>query len=176
MGVQAIYPDYALVNAGVPFPGLLADNGHGVRGIKMMYNAESVSQIAFGEPVARFLAGGPAAAKRLAATTDIVAGILLQTNTASNAPGGDLGAIGLLPGAFMNVMRSGRVWATCTTGCAIGDRLFVSYAVGGPYTAIGQLGNVAQAVTTIDCTTKAEWQTPAAVGAVAILDCDFVNK
>lgn len=175
MGVQTTYPDYALATAGVPFAGMLADNGDDV-GIKMMYNAEASAQLALGEPVARFLAGGPQAAKRLAASTDIVAGIILHTNAASNAPGGDLGTTGLLPGAFMNVLRSGRVWATCITGCAIGDRLFVSYAVGGPYTAAGQLGNVTQASTTIDCTTKAEWQTVAAAGAVAILDCDFVNK
>ena len=175
MPVQTAYPDYALATAGVAFPGLLADNGDDV-GIKPMINAEASIQLAFGEPVARYLAGGPATAKRLAGSTDIVAGIVVHSNAYSNAPGGDLGATGLLPGAMMNVLRSGRIWATCTTGCAIGDRLFVSYAVGGPYTAAGQLGNVTQALTTIDCTTKAEWQTVAAAGAVAILDCDFVNK
>ena len=175
MPVQTTYTDYALATAGVPFAGMLADNGDDV-GIKPMINAEASAQIAFGEPVARYAAGGPATAKKLATSADIVAGIVVQSNAYSNAPGGDLGTTGLNPGAMMNVLRSGRIWALCTTGCAIGDRLFVSYTAGGPYTAAGQLGNVTQALTTIDCTTKAEWQTAAAAGVVAILDCDFVNK
>jgi hypothetical protein len=64
---------------------------------------------------------------------------------------------------------------TCITGCVPGDRLFVSYAVGGPYTAKGQCGNATQASTTLDFHDSAQWMSTAAAGGGAWLEFDLVN-
>lgn len=175
MPVQTTYTDYALATAGVPFAGLRADNDKGTVGVKPMLNADSAS-VPFGAVVARFNTPGPASAKLPATSGDVLAGIILHSNAYSNAPGGDLDATGLVTGAMMNVLRTGRIWAQTMQAVVPGDRLFVSYAVNAPFTAKGQCGNATVASTTIDATTKGEWQTAAAALGVAILDVDFLNK
>lgn len=175
MPVQTTYLDYASATAGVPFAGLRADNDKGSIGVKPMMNADAVS-IPLGAVVARYNTPGPASAKLPAGSSDVLAGIVLHSNAYSNAPGGDLDSTGLVPGAMLNVLRTGRIWAQTMQAVVPGDRLFVSYAVNAPFTAKGQCGNATVASTTIDATTKGEWQTAASALGVAILEVDFVNK
>ncbi len=171
--VQTTYTD----GLALPYAGLPGDVSDSV--IVPAFNTEASAEIAFGLVVARdntapYDTNGNGA-KLPAASTDKLMGIVRHSHAYSNSPNGDLGTTGLKPGAMMNVLRSGRIWAVCEDGCSPGDRLFVRYTAAG--TGKGSLRSTdAGGSTCIDATTKGEWVTKAAAGAVAMIDVDFVNK
>jgi hypothetical protein len=146
-----------------------------------MINADVVS-MPFGTPVAY----KPSPTTDLdgyipAASTDRIAGILFRSDaysrawTDENGSHGELDGTGVTAGSVMQVARKGKIYVTCVTGCTPGDRVFISYAVGGPYTAKGQYGNATQASTTLDDHDQGQWVSTAAAGQGAWLEFDFVN-
>ena len=81
---------------------------------------------------------------------------------------------GLLPGAIMNVLRKGRIWVVCESGCDPDDRLWVR-AVAGAGEYLGACENADDSTDTIDCTGQGVWRTTAAAGELAVLEVDFTN-
>lgn len=154
-------------------------------GINTLKNAgASLASIPIGSPIV-WKPSGRTSDKDVALpanSTDVFTGIVIHSDdyqrawTDDSGTHGELDSTGIVANALMNVLREGEIAVTCITGCVPGDRLFISYAVGGPYTALGQLGNATQASTTIDCTTKGEWRTTAVAGAIAILKLTAQNK
>lgn len=170
--VQTTYPD-ALP---LPFAGVLASPNCDKVGA---FNTEASAEIPFGFAVARdntapYDVNGNGA-KLPAASTDKLLGLVIHSNAYSNGPSGFLGTTGLKPGAMMNVIRRGRIWAACEDGCSPGDRLWVRYTSAGAGKGACRASD-AGGPTSIDATKKAEWQTKAAATTVAILDCDFLNS
>lgn len=164
----------------LPYAGLAGDCADD--SIASFFNTEGAAEIPFGFAVARdntspYDVNGngaklPSAASGAGGT---LAGVVRHSHAYSNSPNGDLGTTGLKPGAMMDVMRVGRIWAICEDGCSPGDRLWVRYTAAG--TGKGSLRSTdAGGSTCIDATTKGEWQTKAAALAVAMIDIDFVNK
>lgn len=172
--VQTSYLD----NPPLPYAGLAGDASEGTQ-IVGAFNTEASAEIPFGFVVARdntspYDVNGNGA-KLPAASTDKLLGVTRHSHAFSNSPNGDLGSTGLKPGAMMDVLRLGRIWAACEDGCSPGDRLFVRYTSAG--TGKGTLRSTdAGGSTCIDATTKGEWQTKASAGAVAMIDIDFINK
>lgn len=164
----------------LPYPGMPGDSSEGSQ-IVGAFNSDAVS-IPFGFVVARdntspYDVNGNGAKLPSAAsgTGGTLLGIVRHSHAFSNSPNGDLDATGLKVGAMMDVLRLGRIWATCEDGCVPGDRLFVRYTAAG--TGKGTLRSTdAGGSTCIDATTKGEWQTKASAGAVAMIDVDFINK
>jgi hypothetical protein len=117
-------------------------------------------------------------------STDKVAGILAFSDDYAPAwtdlqgqVHGQLDSTGVVVGALINVVREGWVYVKCHTGCVPGDRLFVCYAAAGTtYTAIGQLGNVAEASHSIDASAKGEWKSTATADTGAWLELHADNK
>src|ERR1051326_898566 len=117
-------------------------------------------------------------------STDKVAGIVAQSDDYAPAytdlqgnVHGQLDATGIVKGALMNVVRDGWVWVKCHTGSVPGDRLFVAYnATGSTYTAVGQLGNVAESSHAIDASAKGEWKSTSTADAGAWLELHADNK
>lgn len=161
--------------------------------IGQLANGFSIKEAAKNEDTVSIPFGSPVVFKPSGATSDIdvclpanssdnLKGILFRTDgyepawTDSQGTHGQLDSVGLIVGTLMDIARAGLVYVTCITGCVPGDRAFVSYAVGGAYTAKGQFGNVTQASTTIDETTKGEWKSTAAAGAGAWLEFNCVAK
>lgn len=171
--VQTSYLD----NQPLPYAGLMADTDDSE--VYPAYNAEASAQIPFGFAVARYTTAPydvwGNGVKLPASAADVIMGICRHSHAYSNAPGGDLGATGLNPNAVLNVLRRGRIWAVCEDGCAPGARLWIRYTAAG--TGKGTLRSTdAGGSTCLDATTKGEWQTAAAAGAVAMIDVNFVNK
>lgn len=165
----------------LPYAGLAADGSDAPETVGA-YNTEASAEIPFGFAVARDntspydVAGNgvklPSAASGAGGQ---LLGIVRHSHSFSNSPNGDLGTTGLKPGTMMPVMRKGRIWAICEDGCSPGDRLWVRYTAAG--TGKGSCrATDAGGSTSIDATTKGEWQTKAAALGVAILEIDFINK
>lgn len=113
------------------------------------------------------------------AQADKVLGVVLRADTYGVAwtdldgnTFGQLDANGIKPGAFLNVLKRGRVLVTCQSGCAPGDKLYVR-AISGTSTVIGGLENAADASKMIDCTANGTWMTTATAGGLAWLDIMF---
>lgn len=144
-------------------------------------NANASASIPIGSPVAYKPSG---ATSDIDATTpanasDKIMGITIRSDsqgrawTDENGTHGELDSVGVLVGVIVPVLRRGRVFVTCTTGCLPSQPLFVSVQVAGAYTAAGQMGNVT-ATNAIDLTAKGEWRTTAAALGGAWLDVNFV--
>lgn len=151
--------------------------------IKSSYKNADVVSIPFGFPLA--YKPSPTTDQDVyvpAASTDKVASFLFRADTYSrawtdeNGTHGELDSTGVRPGIEMNGLIQGRIWVTCTTGCAPGDRLFVAYSAGSTYTAAGQLGNVAEASHTLDDSNMGRWESTATAGQGAWLRLDLTNK
>ena len=180
MTAMTLQSTYLTVPA-IGYVGMLEGYGHD---IATMLNADSVS-IPFGAAVA--LKPSPTTDKDAylpATSSDNVFGIVAHSHAygrtwtdADSTVHGELDGTGLVVGDMMNIVRRGKILVTPMQTVAVGDRLYVSYAVGTPFTAKGQLGNASVGSTTIDCTTRGEWLT-AATGTTGLawLDCTFVSK
>jgi hypothetical protein len=173
MPIQTTYLD----QAPLPFAGVIAESE--TEPPVTAINTEVSAEVPFGYAVARdntapYDVNGNGA-KLPAGGADVLLGIVRHSHAYSNSPSGDLGTVGLKPGAVMSVQRKGRIWAVCEDGCSPGARLFVRHTVAGA--GKGTLrATDAGGGTCIDATTKAEWQTKAAALGVAILEIDFTNE
>lgn len=163
------------------YAGLLVGTNHE---IDAMRNSELSAEMPFGCAVAFNAAGGDQdALLPLAADSPVIAGILVQSHAydrsytlANGLTGGELGADGLKPGAMLNVLRRGRVWAVCVSGCSPSDRLYVQKTVNGGTRPLGALDSASDSTNSIDCTAQGVWKTSAAAGGLAVLEVDFTNK
>lgn len=169
-----------LVAPNAAFAGMLADAVD--LDIVTLINKDTAS-IPFGAVVALDPTDGDKMCKLPAGSSDNLFGIVVhkhdyaRTFTLPDGTiAGNLDGVGLVPGTTMSVLRRGHIWVKVLQTVAAGDRLFVSYAVGAPFTAKGQVGNAAVASTTIDSTRIGEFLTSAAAGSFAQLDVDFTNR
>lgn len=179
MSVQTTYLD----KPAVAFAGMMADGGNDATGsVKAMYNTEGSAEIPFGFAVARdntapydVNGNGAKLPSANSGAGSQVCGIVRFSHAVSNSPNGWLGSTGLKPGAMMNVLRKGRIWAVCEDGCSAGDRLWVRYTAAG--TGKGSCRSTdAGSSTCTDCTALGEWQTKAAALGLAVLEVDFTNE
>lgn len=146
-------------------------------------NADTAHML-FGSPVVFKPSGGTSDIDVTvpANSSDILYGIVYRTDsyapawTDSSGTQGEMDSTGILPNVIMDVLTDGEIWVKCTTACAPGDRLYVSYSTGSTYTAAGQFGNAAESGHTIDCTTKGEWLSTATAGNFAKLRLFAGNK
>ena len=173
MPVQTTYLD----RAGLGYAGEIADGG--AAEVAPAFNTEAATSIPFGFAVARdntapYGVSGNGA-KLPASAGDVIYGLVRMSHAYSNSVNGDLDAVGLKPGAVMNVVRKGRIWAICEDGCAPGARLFVRYTAAGAGKGTCRATD-AGGSTCLDVTTKGEWQTTASALGLAILDLDCVSK
>lgn len=151
-------------------------------------NREVSASIGFGRGVV-FKTSSPTTDQDVlfpATQNDLVAGLVIHfdqyprafTSTDINGSSitiGQLDGTGLIPGTQMAILRRGKIFVTCDSGCAVGDRLFVrsTSAAGG---TLGGLGNASDSTNMIDCTKQGVWMSLAAAGGLAELWVDFVNK
>lgn len=163
MSVQLTYG----LKPAVAFAGMLADAASDGSNIAPMYNAEASTDINHACPV-KFGTVDQAALVPTA-IADAICGLTLHSHAIANVIEMSA-ATGFEPGAMMNVLRRGRMWAVCLDGCNPGDRLHVK-VIGGFALRASQDG-----VNTRDCTTQGQWLTKATAGNLAVLEVDFVAK
>jgi hypothetical protein len=146
-----------------------------------MVNAEASSSIAFGRAV-KFAdtVTTDKDAVLPAAETDKILGIVLRADTYGVAwtdldgnTYGQLDSTGIVPGAFMNVLRRGRVLVVCEDAVEAGDKLWVRAVAGGDPEFLGGLNNADDSTDMIDCTANGTWLTSASAGGLAWLDVNF---
>lgn len=175
MTVQSTFSDAPAIG----FAGTLDSNlAHDVITMK---NAEASTSIAFGRAVKfKDTVTSDKDAVLPAAETDKVLGIVLRADTYAVAwtdldgtVHGQLDADGIVPGAFMNVLRRGRVLVVCEDAVEAGDPLWVRAVAGGDPEFLGGLTNADDSTDTIDCSTKGMWLTSASAGGLAWLDVNF---
>lgn len=175
MEVQTTYSE----NRAIGYAGTLDSNL--AHDIITMKNAEASASIAFGRAVKfKDTVSSDKDAVLPAATTDRIMGIVLHANTYTPAytdldgnVHGNLDSVGIKPGAFMNVLRRGRVLVVCEDGCEAGDPLFVRAVAGAAPEYLGGLNNAADGTDMIDLTAKGVWLTSATAGGLAWLDVSF---
>lgn len=137
-----------------------------------MRNDQSAS-IPFGRAVNFASATDPMSAELPDDAADIIAGIVIHSH--AYAKDEQLDATGVVDGELLNVLRKGRVWVTCPSGCSVGDRLWVRQDVtGGGSEVEGGLED-AEDTDNIDCTNAGVWLTSASAGELALLEVDFTN-
>lgn len=178
MAIQTSVSDFPAVAVA----GELVGINHEIDGMK---NVEASAEIPFGYAVA-YKASGTTdqdALLPLAANSPILAGIVVRSDVydrtytlADGSTGGELGTTGLKPGAMMNVLREGRIWAIAVGGCTPGARLFVQKTVNGATRPLGALDSAADGMNSIDASTQGTWKTTASAGGLAVLEVDFTNK
>lgn len=162
--IQETYP----LSPGLALPGMRADSSWG--DTISMINTGAL-QIGFGYAVARNT-GSAQSAKAVDAIANLIAGILVRTE--SYAPE-QLGTLGPLPKNTLNVMRKGRLWVICENGCTVGQKALHIRGVVAGAEVNGALRTAADSTDTVDMSGRGEWQTAAAAGAPAILEFDFLN-
>ena len=86
---------------------------------------------------------------------------------------GNLDSTGVKPGAFLNVLRKGRILVVCEDGCKPGDKLWIRAVAAGDPEFLGGLNNADDSTDMIDCTAKGTWLTTASAGGLAWLDVNF---
>jgi hypothetical protein len=147
-----------------------------------MINAEASASIAFGRAVKfKDTVTTDKDAVLPAAETDTVLGIVLHaytyapewTDVTTGTTYGQLDTTGVVPGAFLNVLRRGRVLVVCEDGCEAGDKLWVRAVAAGDPVFLGGLNSADDGTDMIDCTSKGTWMTSAAAGGLAWLDVNF---
>jgi hypothetical protein len=160
------------------YAGLLVGTQHTIVGMK---NAEASASIAFGRGVV-FKSGGTTDQDAVlpAAETDKFAGVVCHSHVydrtyslADGSTAGELDSTGLKPGAMMNVVRKGMLWAVCEDGCAPGDKLWVRGVAAGDPEFLGGLNNADDSTDMIDATAVGTWLTTASAGGLAILSLNL---
>lgn len=169
-----------LVSPNAAFAGMLADAVD--LDIITVINKDTVS-MPFGICVAADPTDGAKMVKLPATSGDTLWGIVVHKHDYARTftlpdgtVAGNLDGVGLVPGTTISMLRRGHIWVQVLQTVAVGDRAFVSYAVGAPFTAKGQFGNATVASTTIDATRIGVYLTPAAAGQFAVIDVDFTNR
>lgn len=153
----------------VGIEGALADAGE--NDIKAMRNDEASAEMPFGHAVKFASTTDGQSAKVLTAITgEIVAGILLHSNS---YPDTALGTTGVKVDEKLNILRKGRIRVKCEDGCDVGDRLFIRAVPDGK--VAGALLAAADGINTIDSQGQGVWLESAAAGGFSILEVDFTN-
>lgn len=161
--------DYSETMA-IGFAGML--DPHHPYSIKTMRNDEASAEIPFGVAVAyQDRTADGTSAELVAATSDIVPGILLHQYIYDST---QLGDDGVLPDATLSVLRQGRVLVIAEEAVDVGDPMFVR-AVATGAELNGALAMQADASDMIDMTGRGQWDSIAAAGELAWLIVDFVN-
>lgn len=175
MTVQSTFGD----NPAIGYAGTLDSNlAHDVITMK---NAEASTSIAFGRAVKfKDTVTTDKDAVLPAAETDKILGIVLRSDTYGVAwtdldgtVYGQLDADGVKPGAFLNILRRGRILVTAEDAVEAGDKLWVRCTAGGAGEVVGGLVNADEGTETIDCTAVGTWMSSAAAGGLAWLDVNF---
>lgn len=175
MTVQSTFGD----NPAIGYAGTLDSNlAHDVITMK---NAEASASIPFGYAVKfKDTVTTDKDAVLPAAETDKILGIVLRSDTYGVAwtdldgtVYGQLDATGVKPGAFLNILRRGRILVTAEDAVEAGDKLWVRCTTGGVGEIIGGLTNADEGTETIDCTAVGTWMSSAAAGGLAWLDVNF---
>lgn len=146
-----------------------------------MKNAEASASIAFGRAVKfKDTVTSDKDAVLPAAETDKILGIVLRSDTYGVAwtdldgnTYGQLDSTGVKPGAFLNVLRRGRVLVVCEDAVEAGDKLWVRAVAGAAPEYLGGLNNADDSTDMIDCTANGTWLTSASAGGLAWLDVNF---
>ena len=150
------------------FSGVLDSDNHE---IASRVNGEASTELRFGMAVVR----GSAATevKAPSADTDVLDGIVVHSHNYN--PSTELGTVGVKADCPVNVLKRGRINVTVEEAVAIGDRLFVRYVSDGTKLP-GALLKHAIPGEVLDCSAMGEFQSAAAIGGVAVLDFDCLNK
>lgn len=157
----------------IGLPGQLYDNDHGRR-VTSLINEEATAEIAFGLAVK--FGTNDLDALLPAAETDKIAGIVIRSQEHDKgSTNSALGDTGLKPGALMNVLRRGKIYATCDGGCNPGDLLWIR-AVAGVGETLGALEAADDSTDMVDSTNHGVWLTTAADGEIAVLEVDFTGS
>lgn len=177
---MTVQSTFSSTGPAIGFAGTLDSNlAHDVITMK---NAEATASIAFGRAVKfKDTVSSDKDAVLPEAETDKVLGIVLRADTygvawtdLDSGVHGQLDATGIKPGAFMNVLRRGRVLVVCEDAVEAGDPLWVRAVSAEDGTEFyGGLTNADDGSDTIDCSTKGMWMTSASAGGLAWLDVNF---
>lgn len=171
---------------GIGFPGMREGSGLG-EDVLVMKNAEASANIPCGVAVCWVTSGATSDidAKLPAATTDLVAGIVIHSHsympswTDSNGTRfGELTATGLVPGTFMNVLRKGKIMVQVPASLTVkpSDRLWVrAIANGAISTQLGSCENANDGSNMIDCTKQGQFLTTP-ISQLTWLDVNFQSK
>lgn len=168
MSVQTTYS----TNMSAAFAGMRASYNAGDVVVPMRNN-EASAEIAFGRAVKYEGSTDDDGALLPTAETSKIAGIVLHRHGYTVGSAGELGTTGLKPGAIMEVMKRGEIWAICEDGCAPGDKLWVRAVAGGDPEFLGGLNSADDSTDMVDCTAVGEWRTTAAAGGLAKLMIKF---
>lgn len=148
--------------------GQLADNS--ANECLPRYNEEASAEVKFGAAVK--FGTTDYGALLPAAETDKIIGIVIHSHAYTKGfTGAELGDTGVKPKGNLSVLRRGRVWVICRSGCVPGDRLWVRCTAAPG--VVGDLENADDGTETIDCTNQGQWLTTASAGALALLEVDF---
>lgn len=167
MAVQSTYTE----EPAIAFAGMLGDFTEPET--LTLVNNEASAEIKFGLAVKFDAAGDDQDALILTAITNDVAGLLIHDHRYAKTSG--LGATGVAAGEPMSILRKGRMWVLCESGCVPGDRMHIRALIGAG-DDVGGLDNVADGVNTIDSTNQGVWLTTAAAGGLALLEVDFTGN
>ena len=168
MSVQTTYSQDMTIGVS----GQLADSG--ANDCFAGYNAESSAAIDFGLGVKFEDTSDPVDGMKLPASeSDAIQGITVRSHAYSEAMLDSDGKP--IVGSPLTMLRKGRVLVQCDSGCAKGDRLWVR-AVATGSERLGAPENADDGTDTVDCTKQGVWITPAAAGALAVLEVDFTNE
>jgi len=137
--------------------------------IVSMVNEEASAEMRFGVAVAQGSADDGALLPDEA--SDEIVGIVVHSHAYHKTQ--ELGSTGLKPGVVMDVLRKGRIWVTCRSGCTKGDRLYVRQDITGGGTEFEGAPEDAADTDNIDCTNQGRWMTTASAGELALLEVDF---
>lgn len=116
--VQLTYSD----TAGVAYPGMLGDAG---RSYKKSFQNSDAAVLPAGIFVAKDSASPELKAKKLAAVTDKIAGVIIHSHARNSIAGQ-----GYENGAQMGVLREGSIYVQAEQTMAVGDDVYVRVAAG----------------------------------------------
>lgn len=137
--------------------------------IAAFFSEENSAEIPFGTAVKRGTAYN--GALQPTAESDVIIGFVVRDHAYAE---GELGATGVKPAAPLSVMRRGRMWVQCDSGCTAGDALWVR-AVATTGQRLGAPEDADDSTDTVSAITQGTWRTTASAGEVALLEFDFVN-
>jgi len=174
MTLQSTYTSFPPIAFAGQLEGLAKD-------VQTMVNATTSTSMPFGSAVK--LKGTQTTDKDvdvISASTDQVFGLIAystaytrQWTDSDGNKHGDLDSTGLVPGVFLNVLRTGRIAVLVHSTTAPGNNLHVCHTAGTTYTAAGQMGGAAETNKSLKVSAT-QFLTSAVSGGFAWLDCDFV--
>lgn len=167
MSVQTTYS----INPAVAFSGQKADTGND--DCLSFVNGEASAEIRFGAVVCQGTAVNEAILP-VDANSEAL-GIVVHSHAYHKTQ--ELGTTGLKPNVPMSVMRKGRIWVLCRSGCTAGDRLYARHDISDGGTEFkGAPEDAADASDMLDLSNQGRWMTTASAGEIALLEVDFTSS